>query len=196
MPKSPNWVSSPCASVFQDIGKCLMALDQLSMVYVTSKHVRRHSELVATLGKVHAAERFPDEKLTSHTENCEIKLKATRISSRPGADLSCVCSFMSFLCADEVLQSQPGHHVQGLHAVQPLQKRIPGWGGGGGGERRLPALPAGGEGAGGSSAGGVLQGEAEEGGAAAGGEEAHGPGEGEEEDRRRRRRGGRGVEGG
>ncbi|XP_034713193.1 lens epithelium-derived growth factor-like [Etheostoma cragini] len=35
-----------------DISKCLMALDQLSMVYVTSKHVQRHSELVATLRKL------------------------------------------------------------------------------------------------------------------------------------------------
>ncbi|TDG99455.1 hypothetical protein EPR50_G00193510 [Perca flavescens] len=35
-----------------DISKCLVALDQLSMVYVTSKHVQRHSELVATLRKL------------------------------------------------------------------------------------------------------------------------------------------------
>lgn len=38
--------------VFQDIGKCVRALDQLGMVYVTSKHVQRHSELVSTLRKV------------------------------------------------------------------------------------------------------------------------------------------------
>lgn len=41
--------------VFQDINKCLMALDQLSMVYVTSKHVQRHSELIVTLRKVKKA---------------------------------------------------------------------------------------------------------------------------------------------
>lgn len=30
-----------------------MALDQLSMVYVTSKHIQRHTELVVTLRKVY-----------------------------------------------------------------------------------------------------------------------------------------------
>ncbi|KAE8279522.1 PC4 and SFRS1-interacting protein CLL-associated antigen KW-7 Dense fine speckles 70 kDa protein [Larimichthys crocea] len=35
-----------------DIGKCVRALDQLGMVYVTSKHVQRHSELVSTLRKL------------------------------------------------------------------------------------------------------------------------------------------------
>lgn len=33
----------------QDVSACLLALDQLSMVYVTSQHVKRHSELVTTL---------------------------------------------------------------------------------------------------------------------------------------------------
>nr|XP_033934816.1 PC4 and SFRS1-interacting protein-like [Pseudochaenichthys georgianus] len=35
-----------------DISKCLLALDQLSMLLVTSKHVKRHSELIATLRKL------------------------------------------------------------------------------------------------------------------------------------------------
>ncbi|XP_024916472.1 PC4 and SFRS1-interacting protein-like isoform X2 [Cynoglossus semilaevis] len=35
-----------------DTRKCLAALDQLSAVYVTSQHVQRHSELVATLRKM------------------------------------------------------------------------------------------------------------------------------------------------
>ncbi|XP_017165884.1 PC4 and SFRS1-interacting protein-like [Poecilia reticulata] len=35
-----------------DIRKCLSALDQLSMLYVTSEHVQRHSELIATLRKM------------------------------------------------------------------------------------------------------------------------------------------------
>ncbi|XP_068164728.1 uncharacterized protein [Antennarius striatus] len=35
-----------------DIGKCVAALDQLSMVYVTSKLIQRHSELVVTLRKL------------------------------------------------------------------------------------------------------------------------------------------------
>lgn len=91
----------------------------------------------------------------------------------------CSCVVVVVFCADAVLQSEPGHQGQGLHAVQPLQKRLPGGRGGGGGERRLPALPAGGEGEGGGSEGGVLQGAAEEGGGAAGGEETHGTGEGE-----------------
>lgn len=47
---SPKVHLSP--SVLQDIRKCLTALDQLSMVYVTCKHVQRHSELVSTLRKV------------------------------------------------------------------------------------------------------------------------------------------------
>lgn len=83
-------------------------------------------------------------------------------------------TLMSFLCVAAVLQSKPGHHGQGLHVVQPLQKHLPGGGGGGGGERHLPALAAGGEGEGGGSAGGALQGEDDEGGAAAGGEETDG----------------------
>uniref|UniRef100_A0A1A8G5B9 Si:ch211-116m6.3 n=2 Tax=Nothobranchius korthausae TaxID=1143690 RepID=A0A1A8G5B9_9TELE len=35
-----------------DIRKCLAALDQLSMLYVTSQHVQNHSELVSTLRKM------------------------------------------------------------------------------------------------------------------------------------------------
>ncbi|XP_053716618.1 hepatoma-derived growth factor-related protein 2 isoform X2 [Synchiropus splendidus] len=35
-----------------DIHKCLEALDQLSAVYVTSQHIKRHSELIATLRKM------------------------------------------------------------------------------------------------------------------------------------------------
>uniref|UniRef100_A0A3B5MC53 PWWP domain-containing protein n=1 Tax=Xiphophorus couchianus TaxID=32473 RepID=A0A3B5MC53_9TELE len=35
-----------------DIRKCLSALDQLNMLYVTSEHVQRHSELIATLRKM------------------------------------------------------------------------------------------------------------------------------------------------
>lgn len=38
--------------MFQDIDKCLTALDQLGLVYVTSQQVQRHSELVVTLRKV------------------------------------------------------------------------------------------------------------------------------------------------
>lgn len=55
----------------------------------------------------------------------------------------CVC-----VVADALLPSQPGRDGQGLHAVQPLQERLPGRAGGGGGERRLPALPAAGAGGG------------------------------------------------
>ncbi|KAK7910035.1 hypothetical protein WMY93_014719 [Mugilogobius chulae] len=32
-----------------DVSACLLALDQLSMVYVTSQHIQRHSELITTL---------------------------------------------------------------------------------------------------------------------------------------------------
>ncbi|KAM6949248.1 PC4 and SFRS1-interacting protein-like [Aplochiton taeniatus] len=35
-----------------DISRCLLALEQLSMIYVTSQHIQRHSELVSTLRKM------------------------------------------------------------------------------------------------------------------------------------------------
>ncbi|CAL8325971.1 unnamed protein product [Lota lota] len=35
-----------------DVSRCVSALDQLSMLYVTSRHVQKHSELVSTLRKM------------------------------------------------------------------------------------------------------------------------------------------------
>uniref|UniRef100_G3N5A5 PWWP domain-containing protein n=1 Tax=Gasterosteus aculeatus TaxID=69293 RepID=G3N5A5_GASAC len=54
-----------------DIRKCLTALDQLSMVYVTCKHVQRHSELVSTL-----------RKLRSYRANRAVMDKAAMLYSR------------------------------------------------------------------------------------------------------------------
>lgn len=50
-----------------------MALDQLSMVYVTSKHIQRHTELVVTLRKVYN-ERNSDFKNQLHPKT-EVGLK-------------------------------------------------------------------------------------------------------------------------
>lgn len=137
------------SSSFQDIEKCLTALDQLSLVYLTSKHVQRHSELVVTLRKV------------GHLGH------APSAGGVWPALLTCLSS------AAAVLQSQPQRDGEGLHALQPLQTRLPAGGGGGAGQHHLPALPAGGEGGGGGAACRAPPGEA----AGRGGRDGRGGGE-------------------
>lgn len=38
--------------VFQDVKKCLVALDELSSLQLTTQHLQKHCELIATLKKV------------------------------------------------------------------------------------------------------------------------------------------------
>lgn len=38
--------------VFQDVKKCLVALDELSSLQLTTQHLQKHRELIATLKKV------------------------------------------------------------------------------------------------------------------------------------------------
>lgn len=41
-----------CVSLSQDVSKCLLALDELSNVPVSSRNIQNHSELIDTLRKV------------------------------------------------------------------------------------------------------------------------------------------------